>query len=330
MPFHRPLTSQRSRGTMRDALRPPAHRRAPEPEPHPPAGTTRRETAEPNHFPTLRVGRSLPSLRRGFAPLDKKMLPLPRPRFSGQLSPVGQPPHAAGLTATGPAAPTPTTYTTPTEPVDAPWLQRLSRFGHQLDTDLIARTKIVSARRLLGLRPLPAPVKNIATTCEQGSATREPVVRSGSTFPGHVDPPPTEHTHAGSDAQRGRPDVALGHAAEPCGTFRRMPEGDVGDTGIEKDRRELLSLFESRRDAGHILEVTEGDIASPNVVDRAPLLWPAPRAETLAQQNRPAASSTYRGSSKHLQSLEAAERAQRDEERLLHPGGNPGANGWFL
>ena len=184
-------------------------------------------------------------------------------------------------------------------------------FSGQLNTDLIARTEIVSARRLLGLRPLPVPVNNIAslaTTCEQGSATREPVVRSGSTSPGPIDLSPTAHTNAGSDACAG--------AVEQ---FRCMPEGNIGDTGIEKDKHELLSIFASRRDAGHILEVTEGDIASPIAAAHATLRWPVPRAET--RQNRPTApvpvSSTYHGSSKRLNNLEAAERARRDEDRLL-------------
>jgi len=269
MPFNRPVTSQRSRGTMRDALRSPAHRRAPEPETYsvsaPPAAITLRKSATPTPSPTLQVVRSLPSQRRGFAPLEKKMLPLPRP-------------------------------------------------CSKLDTDLFAHTESVSARRLLELRPLPAPVKNdiapLATTCQQGSATREPVVRPGSTAPGPIDLSPAAHMHAGSDARAGAVD-----------RFRRMPERY---TGLEKEKRELLLLFASGRDTGFILDVTDGNIASPTGVARTPFRWPVPRAETT--QGHPAAPlqvSAHRrftidgGSSKHLKKVEGAERAERDEERLV-------------
>jgi len=263
MPFHRPVTSQRSQGTMRDALRFPAHRRAPQPETHsaptPPAGTTLRKCATPTPSPTLRVVRSLPSLRRGLSPLDKQTPPLPRPSM-----PAGK-----------------------------------------LDTDMFARPKNVKARPHLGLRLLPPPVYNdiapLATTCEQGSATREPVVRPESTAPGPIDISPTAHTHVGSDARAGAVD-----------RFRRMAESD--SAGLEKDTRELLLLFDSRRDTGSILDVTGSDIASPAGVAFAPFRWPVPRAETT--QGHPAAPlpvSAYRGSSKHLQKLEV----ERDEERSL-------------
>jgi hypothetical protein len=97
-----------------------------------------------------------------------------------------------------------------------------------------------------------------------------------------------------------------------------MTERDTGDTGLEKDRRELLLLFASGRDTGSILDVTQGDIASPTGVARARLRWPAPRAETT--QCHPAAPvpvSVYSGSATLLKKLEAVERAERDEERAL-------------
>ena len=255
VPLNRPVTSQHSRGTMRDALRSPAHRRAPEletpTEPAPFAGAKLHKSATtlcPNHrvVHSLRKSNTLPSLRLEIAPLDKKMLPLPR--------------------------------------------------------------------RLLELRPLPAPVHNgvapLATSCEQGSANRESVVRPGSTARGQIDLSPTAHTHAGSDARAG--------AVE---RFRRMTEQDSGDTGLEKDKRELLSLFASGRDTGFILDVTEGDIASPTGAALTSLRLPVPRAEMT--QGHPAAPvpgparrrfAIDGGSSKHLKKLKAA---KRDEEQLL-------------
>ena len=146
----------------------------------------------------------------------------------------------------------------------------------KLDADMFARPEKVMVRRLVGLRPLPAPVKNfvppLTIACEQGSATHEPV-RTGSTAPpGPID---LSHTHAGRDSRAG--------AVE---RFRSMTERDTGNTGLEQDKRELLSLFESRRDTGYILDVTEGDIASPTGVALTRMRWPVPRADTT--QSHPA------------------------------------------
>jgi len=140
----------------------------------------------------------------------------------------------------------------------------------------------VMAPRLLGLRALPAPVyNNIApptTTCEEGSAILLPSASSQDT-----------------------------------GSFR-----DVGDTGLAKEKHELLSLFASGRDTGFILDVTEGDIASPTGVVLTRLHLRAPGAKTTqCHLAAPVPVSTYRGSSKHLKRLEAAERVQRDENRSL-------------
>ena len=196
---------QRSRRTMREALRSPAHQRAPESamhmEPASHAGITPRKSA-PNPLLTLRGVRSLrksnalPSPLPRVAPLDKSMQPPPRPNVS------------AG----------------------------------KLDTDLFARRASVSARRVLDIRPLPAPVKNgivpLATACEQDSTTSEPVVYSGSTAPGPTDLSPTAQRHARSDAR-----------ASADERSRRMAD-------LEKDKREMRLLFVSRRDAGCILDVT--------------------------------------------------------------------------
>ena len=187
----------------------------------------------------------------------------------------------------------------------------------KLDTDMLARPEKVLDRPILGPRPLPAPVCSdiapLATTCEQGSAIREPVVRPGSNAPGPIDISPTAHTQAGSGARAGAVD-----------RFRRISEGDTGDTDLAKDKRELLLLFASGRDTGFILAVTEGDIASPTGASRTRFRWPVPRAETT--QGHPAApvqvSAHGRftidgGSLKYLKKVEVAERAKRDEERLV-------------
>jgi len=188
---------------MREALHFPAHQRAPEThtEPAPPAGNTLRKSAL-NSLPTFRGVRS-PRKSNTLPSLRLGAAPLDK-----NTHPLSRPCFSAGM----------------------------------LDTDLFARAESVAARRLLGLRALPAAAKNdiapLATTCEQGSAAREPVVHPGSTA--LIDLSPTAQRHAGSDARAGADERS-----------RRMDD-------LEKDKRELFWLFASRRDAGFVLDVTPG------------------------------------------------------------------------
>ena len=244
---------------MRDALRSPAHRRAPKPETHservPPPGTTPRKSTILTPLPTqvvrpLQKSQRLPSLWLGFPPLDKNILPLPRQCF--------------------------------------------------IDTDLSARTKSVSARRVLGLRPLPAPVKNIspfATKFEQGSATGETVARAVA-VPGPIEFCLAAHAPAGSSAhagavERGRDIGAADERGEITAThsttvaavaenLEAFTEEQLGEScteeelerllealqkaaRLEKDKRELRLLFASGRDTGFISDVSGSSPAAVHV-----------------------------------------------------------------
>jgi hypothetical protein len=239
-PFDHPVTPQRSRGTMRDALRSPSHMRAPELNISQSAKLTLRPTraARP-----LQKSTTIPSLRREVAPLDKNMPPTPRPGL-----PAGQP-----------------------------------------GTDLFARAENVSARRALGLHALPAPVEAgispLDTSCAQGSADGElgqrhswPRAKPRSNVWRLIElvpeAPAASETHvgaAGSDTHAGAVD-----------RFHRLTETDMerqievlaeelnalkvaeqakAAARLEKDKRELLSLFASSRDAGFIVDVGQSSPA---------------------------------------------------------------------
>jgi len=199
-PFDGAVTSQRSRGTMRDAMRSPAHRCASEAETElaPPAGTTLRKSAtltrltrirEPSERDTnprvvrqLHKSHTLPSLRLAPAPLE----PLGVADFQHVASGANM---SNGANMSGANTPLvlrpyvmpPVLRPFPTWQLDTdPVVRREKRGSDQLPWreagppnhhDVVRTDKIRvehrqdqtenAPRRVPGLRPLPAPVKSI-------------------------------------------------------------------------------------------------------------------------------------------------------------------------
>ena len=274
-----PDASLRSRGTMRDALRSPAHQRAPEPDTRQSVKLTLRPSraARP-----LQKSTTLPSLRRGLAPLDKNMPPIPRPDFPVETDLFARTENVSLRRALGlHALPAPAIDTTCEQdsatgagqrhswPLATPTVcsdtEQRGSYTEQRGSDTEQTTPRSSAWRLIELSPaLNAGRENVFLLPNNQRQHRTSHAPTG--------------VHAGSDLHAGAIDQ-----------FRRLTEEDMerhledltqeletlhvaeeakAAARLEKDKRELLLLFARRRDAGFIVDVSESSPAPVRVISR--------------------------------------------------------------